>query len=246
MDKALRLVLSVVLQCMLVNAPVVCFGQSTHFIPQIFGTQPTSGGTVNWTLANFTYFGTCGNVTSCSPTGVPNFTAGNAVVLGAMTGATTANPITGVTGGGGTWVHCPSCSVAHSGSGSVDFYYNLSVAGGAPSLNVTIGSSFPFFAVQVWEVNRGTGTATYDTSNTATPATCTSCATPALTLTGSKDAIFELAAPANSITAISTYTFNSNADSVGVAYGLNITTGTAVNWTQSPTGIPAEAAIALK
>ena len=199
---------------------------------------------VNWTNPHFTYLD-CSGSSACVVT-IPSTTAGNALVAAAITGLTTGNPAT--TGsGGGTWVHPTGCS-AFASPGSVDFLYLLSVTGGTTSVTINVTTSNAFYGVAIWEVSRGTGTAAYDTCNTATTSTCTTCATPTLTFTGSNDAVFEVGNPDNNISAISGtgYSFDTNSDDLGLGHGLNITTGASVNWTQSPTGLVTESALSLK
>jgi len=184
---------------------------------------------------------TCGAVLTST-------TAGNLLVIGYFG----ANSVTvSSINAGGTFVHCPSCAVGASGtSGFIDAGYVLSATGSVTAITVTLSGSGGAWATIVSEFKSDAGTAIYDTSLTKTDTTCTSCATPALTLTGANDLVVELAAAGQSITTPfigSPYTNPSiqpNGD--GWAGALNVTSFSAPSWTQSPTGVLSGAAIAFK
>lgn len=184
--------------------------------------------------------------TSCATT-VASTGAGNVIVMGVRLANSTT--ITS-TSGGGTSVLCGvTCQNGNSASGFVDVAYILSSTSGVTSITLNFGTSTSA-DVFIWEVS-STTTVTLDTSSSALrTANCTSCAGVGLTLTGANDAIFTVAACAQTCSAISGgYTADPATpwpNGNGMARLINTTTGTAPNWTQAPTGNLATAAIAFK
>jgi len=121
-------------------------------------------------------------------------TAGTVWIILAKTGNGAA--ISSVSGGGGTWAHCPNC---HSSNGStgLDAFYNLSGTGGTTSITVNLSASAAsFFQAIFIEVMPPPGsTPSFDTSGTASDSSCTSCTAVGLTLSAT-DVVVEVQAGA--------------------------------------------------
>src|ERR1700744_2411221 len=162
-------------------ASVSSWGQFT--VPTHTSWLPLPAG---WTyLQDFIYDATCTTSSaSCTyPTILPT-TAGS-VWVAWMLDATNNITLSSVTGGGGTWTHCPSCAVYNTTmTEGLDAYYNVTGTAGTTPINVTT-SATPSVGWQVGfiELKPPAGTtASYDTSGSINDTTnCTSCAMPSLT-----------------------------------------------------------------
>ena len=132
--------------------------------PQVFCLAPASGCTIS-----------NGEIAAT--------TAGSVWVLQVQTQNNVT--MTSVTGGGGTWVHCPNCHVTNASGFNADAWYNLSGNAGTTSgITFTLsGSSGNVFAVNFYELLPPLGyTASFDAAATATPTSCTTCSGPTLVL----------------------------------------------------------------
>lgn len=152
-------------------------------------------------------------------------TAGSIWVLAIQT----TNNVTmqSVSGGGGTWIHCPNCHGTNASGFNVDAWYNLTgTAGTSQNISMTLsGSSGAVFGETFYEALPPAGsTASLDASGIATSVGCQTCATPSLTLTATDLVIIN---PGGA----SSHGFDSFpspyiTDWNGAGIGLNITPGT--------------------
>lgn len=215
-----------------------------------------AGGT--WTKVQSVQKNNCGDVTNCtitySATG-----AGHLLVI-ALTwyGNTNSPPTFSSASGGGTWVHCPSCYVVRAYSGNnqilVDGAYVLSSTAGVTSTTYTMSGkgTSTLWTLEFMEYAWSGSTIAYDTSNNASLTACTSCAAPALTLTGTADVIVQFIEPEQGVTAISgSYTDPADFDTGcagacgAVAGAMNVSSYSAPNWTCT-SGQAAVGAMAFK
>jgi hypothetical protein len=189
-----------------------------------------------------------GNVTSCTIS-VGNITptvAGSVWILEVQT--PNATTMTNVTGGGGTWVHCPKCAVRNPSGYSGDAWYNLSGnAGTFQGINFTLSaSSGSFVSVNFIELLPPPGTtASYDDSGNAAPTGCTTCtAVGGLNITGT-DAIWQDPGGASQLKFNSwSAPYITTANGSGIA--LNTTSGAAPTSTYTGPSNPEFMAIAFK
>jgi hypothetical protein len=217
----------------------------------------SGGGGITWTLvqhpSNYTCAGTSGVCTLSGATGQVATTAGDLlVVLSSLYSPLGGPTISGntLTDSGGT-----ADSFTHfAGTVTGDFNYNttnwyatdgfyvLSAHGGATSFTFTWsnGGSNVNFDIELLEFRRSTGTATYDTGNFTTNASCTSCTAPALSSFSGANA--EVCAQwggfNQTVSAISgTYTnpadFENTNVGAGFAGSLSVSSYTAPAWTLS-------------
>lgn len=203
-----------------------------------------------WSLVNAN---TCNP--SCSGTtcvvSVATTTTGN--VLAALYVGNASSTITGVTGG--TFTHCSGCSGGSSGTDFLDMGGTLSATGGNGTITVTISPTASSWAACVSEWHSTNGAGVVDTQATHADTACTTCAAPALTLTGSNDLIIQAAGCTNTCATSATagfvgaapYTNPAQAPG-GAGWGaaLNQATYTAPNWSQNTSGAVQVAAWALK
>jgi hypothetical protein len=226
------------------------FSQQT--IPQHTGATAGTSGGVTWTVSqhprNFTCSASAAGNLACSVTATSTG-AGHLLILASssfelQTGTNHTAPSFVSASGDSTWTHCPA-SYSHieyitNNYQAGDCAYILSAAGGATSLTFTW--SFPATTtaanvdVEFYEVIRSTGTATYDTGNTATSASCSSCTAPTLTLGGSDDYIAQWLSQGGGISSVaSPYSnpFDNDTSNVFGAFAgaLNQSSGTGPVWT---------------
>ena len=151
----------------------------------------SSTGTSGWTFVQDNPIFFCaGNVTSCTIGigQIASTTAGSIWVFQIQVpnhGVT----ITNVTGGGGTWIHCPNCHVDNPNGFDADAWYNLTGnAGTVQGITATLsGSSGSFISANFYEMLPPPGsTASYDGSGNAfSSAACSTCTGAAISgLTG--------------------------------------------------------------
>lgn len=135
----------------------------------------------------------CPALTSPCAITVASTTAGSAMAVYIITDNSVT--ITSVSGGGGTWNLCAAsaCHVVNTGNDSLDAAYNLTGTGGATSISVSLstsGATELFAGFMEFAPPKGT-TPQLDTVGVAQSSSCLSnCPTPALTLTGTNDAVF--------------------------------------------------------
>ncbi|SRR5579884_409144 len=208
-----------------------------------------------WSLTQVNGSSSCGaSSTTCTVT-LSSTGAGHLLVAAVITSKSTTDPITAVTSAlcASTWVHCPSCSAASSGPGSVDAYYCLNSAAGQTSGTFTITSSTGSSWIAVIFEAAATGAIALDSG--ATPdatkvdsTNCTSCAAPSLTLSGNNDFIVSVAGCGSTCTGVSGAGWTndlSNPDGDAIAHGLNVTS-MGLTWTQSSSSTLVTTAIAFQ
>ena len=101
--------------------------------------------------------------------------------------------MTGVSGGGGTWVHCPNCAQFVSGQHATDAWYNVTgTPGFTGNITVTLsGAAGNAGWGNFIELIPPTGTTpSFDTSGHTVSSSCTTCNAVQLTTTGT-DVIFQ-------------------------------------------------------
>lgn len=226
------------------------------------GLVSPGGGAGGWSLKQQAsgFSATCpGDLTSCSVT-VTATTSGSVGIVWAWTNRASANiKITGISGGSGTAHLCPgsACfqSCTENVNGSIDQAWYSGYSAGTTSISVTltgaVGSAGDTIAVGFTEFGQpGSGSLAYDTGSAAAVAGAGGSGAAdnlgiALTLSGSNDAIQQIAAVGSSINTISSpYTLDSAAFS---AAAINQTSGGAPTWNHTPgTDQLCESALALK
>jgi hypothetical protein len=212
---------------------------------------------VTWTLIQHLKTVNCGNSNAtCSISGVTT-TAGDLLILVGTNDDSAQHIVFSSASGDSTWTHCPASGASENYSGSnwlaSDCAYILSAAGGTGlTISWTWNLAAVAHAVELYEVRRSTGTATYDTGNVASASSCGSCTGPTLTLTGSSDFIAQWGSFENSIAPPGTSPWlnpndsdNSNTDSAWVG-ALNQSSGAGPTYTQTGAGGGAMSAVAFK
>jgi hypothetical protein len=155
--------------------PVMLFGAiSLANTPTRVSPLSTTTPSTGWTWVQDSPLVFCSTVTgsSCTIT-AGNLTptvAGSVWILSVQTQNNVT--ITNVSGGGGTWVHCPNCHATNHYN--IDAWYNLSGnAGTSTGISITLSGASGFFSGQFIEVLPPPGTtASFDASAIATPTNC--------------------------------------------------------------------------
>ena len=202
-----------------------------------------------WSLTQVKGNGSCaGNNSTCSVT-VTSTGSGHVLFVGVIVPRTAT--ITSASGGG-TYTLCgTTCRNGNTTTGFTDGAYVLSSTSGVTSISATVSTTFgggSTWVTFVLELSTDSGPALFDTSNNNLVTTnCTSCTGTALTLGGTNDAIVTWASCGGTCSGITTYTNDlANPSGDGVAHLLNTASGTAPNWSQSPSSNLTSAAIAFK
>jgi len=220
-----------------------------------------AAGGVTWTVIqhphNFTCSFSASGTHACTVTNTQNTTAGNLLILHSSSYNNNGAPVFVSASGDGSWTHCPSAAASENYSSTnflvADCAYILSATGGAATVTFNWSTSLGAgnIDVELIEVHRSTGAATYDTDGTATSASCSSCVGPTLTLGGSSEFIaqwggFANAAPSAISGAYSNPFDTDNANVFGAFAGaLNQSSGTGPTWTVTAGG-SAMAGVAFK
>jgi len=154
---------------------VILFGSISLANAQSVTQQSTSNpGTAGWAFGQDSPLIFCnqqtGNNCSVSPGQMVPTTAGSVWIIEGQ--LPVGSTITNVTGGGGTWVHCPNCQ-AHSAALWTDAWYNLTGnAGTFQAITVTFSGSIRPNLNFVEILPPPGQTASFDTSGSATPTNC--------------------------------------------------------------------------
>lgn len=236
----------------------LCLSAQNGGQSQMMLAAKIAAGSATFTVVQHPAASACFGSATCALT-VTSTTAGNLLIAIASGNGGNNYSYSSITGEGG-WTHCPSGTVnvtndAMSQVYSADCAYKLSAAGGVTSLTWNWAGGTPNGSVfELIEVSRSSGSWTYDTGNTATPATCTTCAGPALTLTGSNDYIVQYASSLQVFAAISgsyvdpfdTFQDGIASTSAGFAGKKGTASGSSVNWTLAPADSLATGAVAFK
>ncbi len=223
------------------------------------GRAPFSGGgAATMTVVQHVGADACFGSAACALT-ITSTTAGNLLIAIAAANGGNNYSYSSITGEGG-WTVCPAGVVNVVNDDmtqvySADCAYKLSAAGGVTSLTWNWAGGTPNGTVfELIEVSRSSGSWTYDTGNTATPTTCTTCAGPTLTLTGSNDYIVQYASTLQVIASVSgsytdptdLYQDGIDSTSAGFAGKKETSSGASVNWTVAPADTLATGAVAFK
>lgn len=195
----------------------------------------------------------CNNAVNSSCT-VTVSSVGAGHMLAAFVALANPETFTGVSGGE-SWTHCAGsngCAFGSvAGGGYTDVWYVLSTTGGETSFTCNLsGTDSLYQGCGIMEFSYSGSSVSFDASNgNSNASACSSCAAPALSLTGTKDAIVQIGIPNNSMTAI-TSPYSTHAQfysGVGMAIAVGLTSYTAPTWTQSGTAADvATMAIAFK
>ncbi len=217
------------------------------FSPQYISTtfnKGAAGGSNTFTLVqhkNFDSLGggsggsTCAaNTTTCTVT-VSSTGSGNLLIAIAWRDDNAAVNSPTASTSQGTWTHCSNCATFQTGAGVGDIWYVLSSTSGATTVTCNESGSPSFHGCEIIEYSYTPGPISLDSSNSGALASCTSCASPTMTITGTKDVFVGEIVPANACSAISG-AYTNPADFIsgtGYAGAINQTSYTAPNWTCS-------------
>lgn len=209
-------------------------------------TTPSTGWT--WVQDSALIFCAGTNKTGCNVTAglITPTVAGSVWVLQIQTPNNVT--ITSVTGGGGTWVHCPNCHVDNPAQYNTDAWYNLSGnAGTSTGISFTLsGSSGAFLGANFIEVLPPPGsTASYDDSVSGTVPACTTCTAPNMNNITGTDVIIRNDGGGQPLQ-WNSWSAPYMTDANGFAIGLNVTTNTGPTVTYTKSINPEYMAIAFK
>lgn len=235
---------------LLLLLPIILSAQTLVRIPGPGGLVASTSGP--WAIVSGpTYFSTtpssCNGTASCSIT-VASTGTGHLLELSIlMFRSTTNQSFVSSISGGGTWVTCSSCTVYNSGQNTITKAYVLSSTPGATTITVNATTTIANWSLGYYELSLSSGTINYDTAGTGTNASCsTTCPGVGLTLSGTRDVIFQDNMPINAVTGISApYTTVIDWNAAGFASNLNTNSGSAPNWTQSPASTSIVSALAF-
>lgn len=140
--------------------------------------------------------------------------------------------ISSVSGGGGSWIHCPTCHVSGSSispinSINLDASYNLTGNANTGSITVTLSSSASgFFQIMFYELLPPPGSAaSLDTVGTASQTGCATCTAVGLGLSAT-DAVIQIQA-GGSVAGWNAWSSPYLTDTRGNGVALNVTSGPA-------------------
>lgn len=219
------------------------------------GTAHSSGASGTFTLIQKVKNNSCtASVAACAVT-VSAIGSGHMGVVSAGYGSGAQDTVSSVVctaTGCGAFTRCAACgafNVAPASNLGTEQAYNLNMTGGGTIVTLTLSAGPTVgWDMEFREYSYSGPSASLDTGNTASDATCTTCAGATLTLGGTQDTIVQLIAPNNSCTAVAS-PFNTNAEFTtngdGYADRLNTNAGTAPSWTCA-SGVAAVGGIALK
>lgn len=227
----------------------------------------TAGGGGTFTAVQFKYRdsagagtggGTCsGGGTTCAVT-ISAIGASHLVVVFSLMGQQSGGgTMSAPTATGQSFTHCTTCTVGVVADGNIDAYYTLSSASNAAT---TVTCNFSganatgvYNSCGVLEASYSGASVSFDVAGGSALASCSTCAAPALTLTGTVDAIylFALSIPASTgVTALSDATYNSPTaplySNTGTAGKLNAASYTAPNWTVTTAAATTVMGVAFK
>jgi len=208
------------------------------------------GAAGTWSLIQFKYWdnvgggtggGTCsGGGSSCQVT-ITAPTAGNLLVAVGFFDKSTSTMTTPT--GGQTWTHCAGtngCLFGNNTVGLIDAWYVTSATStGQTSVTCNYsGGTTAYQSCGVYEYHWTGTTISFDTSNGAIDATCTTCAGATLTLGGTADVIIQTGWSLPSSTGFSAITGSYTSPKQfysggGDAGWINTSSGAAPNWTGS-------------
>jgi hypothetical protein len=243
--KTLRALITIVL------AVSINCAASAQIVQQLVVNSAYSAPPATWTLVqhpnNFgcTVAGTGSTQTiACTVTATAT-TAGNALILlSSIFGGSNTAPTFLSASGDSTWTHCPSSYATQAALETVDCAYILSAAGGATSITFnwtgnTSNTSHFYADVELLEVHRSAGTASYDAGAATTVSGTASRVGPACSIAGTSDYVAQWIAESATIVSISgaayTNPFDLDNTSVDAAFAgaLNQSSAPAQTWTTS-------------
>lgn len=245
-------------------------------LPQVRIPGPGGAGAaagVTWTLiqhpSNFTCNpGGAGSSGTCTLSGFTATGANHLLILvssaydAPIAGSGASFSVVGNNGSDTALTHCAAAGATFQYISqnwvSSDCSYILNSAGGTTSFTATWnwggslgGSPSWFIDLELIEVARSTGSATFDTSNSSTNASCNPCTAPTLSISGSSDYIAQWAAigqsDATSISGAYSNPFD-NDTSLAAAFSgaLNQSSGTGPSWTMGATAKLTMSGVAFK
>lgn len=177
-------------------------------------------------------------------------TSGNLIVIAAY--STTNVHISAVTCTpactGTSWVFPANCAAYLAATGAVSCAYVLAVSSAATAVTATMSASGSTTYLEVREYHSSLGTFTAETVPAGTTnASCSTCTTPAVTITGSSDVLLAGIATGNSGCSVASPWGNFTTPSGdGAADYINTNSGTGATFTQGtacPTGAAAAASM---
>jgi hypothetical protein len=204
-----------------------CHAQSWTYIQDSLATFCTSGSSCNLTTGNIL------------PT-----TAGTVWVVLVQDISSNGFKISSVSGGGGTWTVCSTCTITGQGR-TLSVAYNLSGAGGTSSITVNLTGNSPNLGVNFMEVLPPSGsTASFDAAGTNVSSGCSgTCPGVGLTITGTDVIIQNM--HANNASTWNSWSAPYTTLPLGEGLLLNATSGAAPTVVVDSTGV-VENAIAFK
>lgn len=207
---------------------------------------PHTAASSTWSLVQFkwndsngsgTGGGTCsGSGSTCAVT-VSSIGAGHILLAFGLSSITSGNVLNSISGE--TSTHCANCSQFDGSIGSIDARYVLSAAGGETSITCTLNAAAGGYnGCGIVEYSYSGPSASFDVAGSAVDSACTTaCAAQSLTLSGSNDAIVQIASPANALTTFSGAAYTNPKQfysGVGIAGAINQSSGTSPgNWNQT-------------
>jgi hypothetical protein len=198
-----------------------------------------------------------GVITNCPTTGttctavVSSTTAGSVLVASLAQGTAANITLSSASGGGGTWVLCPthSCNVFNSVGIGIDLVYNISGTGGATSITATYSAvcAVCFVSVDEWQCTANCGTIALDQiAASSNNTSCTSCTASSFSgLTGTSDLLIQLAAIDNAQTDSTYLPYLPDANE-NLWYVLGSVATAAPVVSQTPTGYFVSSGVAFK
>jgi hypothetical protein len=204
-----------------------CHAQTWTYIQDSLATFCSSGSSCNLTTGNIL------------PT-----TAGTVWIVLVQDISSNGFKISSVSGGGGTWTVCSTCTITGQGR-TLSVAYNLSGAGGTSSITVNLTGNSPNLGVNFMEVLPPPGsTASFDTAGTNVSPGCSgTCPGVGLTITGTDVIIQNM--HANNASTWNAWSAPYTTLPLGEGLLLNATSGAAPTVVVDSTGV-VENAIAFK
>lgn len=209
-------------------------------------TQTVAAGGVTWTLIQ-DVAGTCNNTLGTCAYALASVGAGDLLVFSSSYGNATPVAISSISTGGSFVADTATDKCASTSSDCLSQGHVLSATGGVTAITQTMASgSLVYITGEVDEYKRSTGTATLDDAESNQPASCTSCATVALTLTGTDVVVRGFNTSSTPTAPGAPWTNPNNLTAIGFIGALNQTSGTGPTIAQTPSSGPVSDGLAFK
>jgi hypothetical protein len=241
LSKKDRRFLSVAYLCFLFEALLWMFLVSPNVHAQggqigLLGVGGPSGLSLSpgWTyLQDVNNNADCSGATTCTfGVAFPATTAGSVWVAALFTGNNVT--MSSVSGGGGTWTHCPTSCHNFTTPSNVDAMYNLTGSSGTTNITVTASANGSGgYGIEFIELLPPSGyTASIDATGSNGSSSCSSCTGVGLTVTGT-DAIVQLPTVNNGLDLWNLFSSPYTTTTFGNGIALNTSSGTAPTFQQS-------------